>query len=117
MKWLRSLIYSLKRLIHKNPRLYGPAFSVLTLNVDRIKNFTKRKLFPSSFGGMWTDRSNFIEILDQKLSSQHVIPKDAKLLQDWHEKGFVVLNGAIDTRDIDALVAEFDRLPEHLFPG
>ena len=112
MQGLRALVYKLKRSIHANPKIYGPAFSLLTLNPDRVRNYANRKLFPSRFGGMWTDREDYRKILDRKLARKEISEREAVLVEQWHEQGFVIFEGAIGTEDVDALVAEFDALPQ-----
>jgi len=68
MQRLRSAVYALKRLLHTTPLLYAPLYSLVTLNWERVRGFAHRTLFPSAFGGMWTDRADFPTILAEKVS-------------------------------------------------
>jgi len=111
MQLLRWSVYALKRLLHTTPVLYAPLYSLVTLNWERVRRFAHGTRFPSYFGGMWTDRSDFRKILAEKVSRGLVDPTDTDLLTQWHERGFVVFNDAIDDETIDRLVLEFDRLP------
>ncbi len=108
MGWLKDQIYKTKRAVQGQPALYKALYDTLTVNRETVAGPFRRGPYPSAFGGMWTDRR------DYQATVQYACLDDAlkPLIEEWHEKGFVIAKGAVPEADIDALLARFDRLPE-----
>ena len=107
---LRKLIYAIKRILHHNPQLYGLLYSVVTFNFDYLKQRIRRHRYVSRFGGMWTDRSDYQHIIQKKLQRGELTSEDEQLLEQWHTKGMVVIQSAIESQTIDAYLNEVESL-------
>ena len=105
---MRKLIYTLKELIHKRPRLYSLIYSALTFNMDYFKQRLRRGLYPSRFGGMWTDSKNFDQALSRLHKQGDISDQEHQQLTKWHTQGFTVLEKAIPEADIDAYIKEVE---------
>lgn len=92
----------------KNRSLFSLAFHALTLNPDKFENLLHPKRYPSRFGGLWTDRDDFDQLLQRKRLSNAA----AANLQGWRDNGFAVFPNAIESSIIDTLNDEMDRI-EH----
>lgn len=109
---LRTLIYFLKRLVHHNSHLYQLIYNMVTLNVDYLQQRLKASRFPSKFGGMWTDRSDFETLLLKKCQRGEVVAGRIALLREWREQGYVILPQAINGERIDDYLAEIQQLKQ-----
>jgi len=107
------MLATIKRLIKPlvfHPLVYRCLYSLATFNLDYTKQLFHRKMYPSKFGGMWTDRSDFESRLSEKLSYRAIKPDADILLRQWREDGFVVLQKAIDSTLIDDYLNELGTL-------
>jgi phytanoyl-CoA hydroxylase len=66
--------------------------------------------FRSSFGGLWTDLSNAVELVAGKRALGKITPDDAQALLDFIENGYVLLRGAVEPERIDRLNADVNAL-------
>lgn len=107
---LTRLIYWVKRLLHKQPALYGFLFDLATFNLDYLKQRLNRSSYASRFGGMWTDRHDFRKLLQQKEAAGQINSDTAERMEQWHTQGFVVLPQAIDEALIDSYQCEIAQL-------
>lgn len=114
---MKSLIYSLKRLIQSNHFLYRLLFNLATFNVDYCKQLLSTRGYPSRFGGMWTDRSDFAEELQRKQKALNLSRQDCGDIQQWHKDGYVIFENLISHDLIDQLVRELDELPQQHPPA
>lgn len=64
----------------------------------------------SRFGGLWTDMSNAEAVADGKLATGRITEEEHARLRFWIEKGYVVLQGAVDLEAIDELKADVERV-------
>ena len=111
MRFDRKIIYFLKRSVHKLPWLYKVIYFLITLNFNNLALIWKRKLYPSHFGGMWTDRSDFTTLLENHVSKKKIKPEEVEQLKIWREKGFIIIEKAVSIQLIDQLLDEFNSLP------
>ncbi len=63
----------------------------------------------SSFGGFWVDFENAFDRIRGKEELGLLTAEDAALFRQWNERGFVVLPGAVDATEIEALSADVER--------
>lgn len=111
---MRRIIYRLKRLVQGNHFLYRVLFNLATFNVDYCKQLLSTKSYPSRFGGMWTDRSDFQENLRRKQQRLGLSRQQCDDLKQWHKDGYVIFEDLISHDLIDQLVGELEGLPrEH----
>ena len=102
----QQALSSLVDTLVKTPTLYALAFHMLTMNPDKLELLFKRERYPSRFGGMWTDRDDFENLLEQKR-----LPQDqTEHLRHWRKNGFVVFENAIAPDLIADLNADMARI-------
>ncbi len=58
----------------------------------------------------WFDRPDAEEILGRRLESGELTAEDHAMLTKWVRDGYVIIDGALDPADIDAMVATLDGL-------
>jgi len=107
---LRSLIYSAKNLLHKNPLVYKAAYNLATCNIDYLRQRLQASKYPSAFGGMWTDRDDYREIAAKKTASGKIDRITAARLDTWRNEGYIKIDAAIDHGLIDDYLAEIEAL-------
>ena len=61
---------------------------------------------------MWTDRNDYSSILAKKHHKQGLSVADCELIEQWHENGYVILKGVIDSKLIDSYIDELSNLQE-----
>ncbi len=66
--------------------------------------------YRSKHGGLWTDRSDREQVLQQKVYDGEISLDDQFLFEKFMKDGFVIVEGAIDHALCDAMVAELDQL-------
>jgi hypothetical protein len=114
---LRTLIYRAKGQIQRNPALYQAVYSLATFNLDYFRQWLERDKYLSSFGGQWTDRKDFEELLKRKKSSGQVDSEAEARLRQWRQDGYIVLENAVEPALIDLLNRELEELPRKHPPG
>jgi hypothetical protein len=107
---LRSLIYSAKHLLHKNPLIYKAAYNLATCNIDYLRQRLQASRYPSSFGGLWTDRDDYQERAAEKIASGKIDTITAARLDTWRTEGYIKVDAAIDHGLIDDYLAEVEAL-------
>ena len=107
---LNEPMSAVKRAVNRSPVLYRCLYSLATLNLDYTKQLLNRSKYPSKYGGMWTDRSDFETLVRRKSNSGELGPEMEASVRRWREDGFVVLNGAIDPAMIDTYLDELEAL-------
>lgn len=107
---LRSMIYRAKRCVHCSPGLYRALYAGATFNFDYLGQQLQRKHYASRFGGMWTDRDDFEDILNARVRSGEIPQGQVEGLYNWREQGFVRLEQAVDHALIDRYLAELEAL-------
>ena len=107
---LRSLIYSAKHLLHKNPLIYKAAYNLATCNIDYLRQRLQASKYPSSFGGLWTDRDDYQERAAEKIASGNIDTLTAARLDTWRTEGYIKVEAAIDHGLIDDYLAEVEAL-------
>lgn len=105
-----SLFSPIRRLLLKHPRLDYLAKRLRTLNLDYVGQLLHRGKYPSRFGGMWTDRSDYPQILPRKLARGTISEGDQERLEHWRRDGYVILNSLIPPETIDAYLTELQEL-------
>ena len=103
---MRRLIYTAKNAIHKTPWLYDFLYHSITYNRDYAQQQRDRHLYPSKFGGMWTDRSDFEESLSARSAKEDLTTDDVNRLREWSQYGYVAMPGLITDQQIDAYEKE-----------
>src|SRR5213593_3890480 len=68
--------------------------------------------FRSRFGGLWTDLSNAVDLLDGRLRLGLITDQQAQELLCFIEDGYVILRRAVDETLIDRLNDDVKRLTE-----
>ena len=107
---LSQWIYWLKCKMHRLPRLYGVLYHAATFNLDYLKLRLSRVVYPSRFGGLWTDRQDFTVQLDRKVRAGQVSVEEAQDLASFSEQGYLILPGAVSSEAIDAYLTDLDTL-------
>ncbi|NND69578.1 MAG: hypothetical protein HKN19_18445, partial [Halioglobus sp.] len=107
---LKPVIYALKRRVHNYPALYSVLFNLVTLNFEYFRLQFGKQHYPSSFGGLWTDRDDFYNKLRKRQFKGAINEGRFDQLQSWHTDGFVVLKGAIEPELIDTYSTELAAL-------
>ena len=107
---MRRLLYSVKNWVQRSPFLYGLIFNTMTRNDDYRAQMRERDQYKSRFGGMWTDRKDFIEKLGKKARHKHLKKSDIDHLVKWRHEGYAVLPQAIPHDLIDRYKAELDQI-------
>ncbi len=62
----------------------------------------------SLHGGLWPDRVDAEQLLDERLARAQMDDRQAALFQDWMRDGFVVLEGAVEPAQIEAVEAALE---------
>ena len=106
----RKLIYKIKHAIQNNTGLYRLVYNLVTFNFDYFKQQLQADKYPSKFGGMWTDRSDFDNRLNSKLKDNILNENDLALINEWREKGRILIKNAISHELIDAYLNEIEEL-------
>lgn len=107
---MRKPIYFIKRLFHRNTALYQFLYGLATFNLDYLHQILGREHYPSRFGGMWTDRDDFQDILTAKTNKQGLSSELQSHLLQWRQDGYIVLKRAIDPKLIDNYLEEIEQL-------
>ncbi len=107
---LRKIIYCLKRIFHGNIFLYRVLYTLGTLNFEYLKQKFHRRKYSSRFGGMWTDRNDFYQILNRKRNSGGFSKFEEKNLKHWRDHGYVIFSNAIKHELIDNYLIEIEQL-------
>jgi phytanoyl-CoA hydroxylase len=66
----------------------------------------------SRYGGLWTDRKDSLEILATRLKSGEIDQDQEFLLRHWIQHGYVILEGAIDSKLCSELARELANIFE-----
>ena len=103
---------SLTSVVYNNPRLHQVLFNALTINLDRLGQQFFRSRYPSRFGGMWTDRSDFERVLHKKIERNQLSDIEQTWMNSWRKQGYVILRAAIAHDIIDAYIDDVARLME-----
>jgi ectoine hydroxylase-related dioxygenase (phytanoyl-CoA dioxygenase family) len=77
---------------------------------------TNAAALQSSFGGLWPDAPNAIDIVQGKLEIGAITAKQADRLRFWMKNGYVILERAIPASIIDAAARDLDRAYAGCFP-
>ena len=109
---MRGMLYKIKRLIERNPFLYGLIYNTMTRNDDYTAQRRELEQYTSKFGGMWTDRKDFSETLSALARSRHIPKDDIERLMNWRHKGYAILPEAIPHDLIDWYKEDLTRLME-----
>lgn len=107
---LQNFSYWLKRRIHKFPRLYDLVYRLVTLNLDFVLLTLGKARYPSSFGGLWTDRDDFHTLLAKKLWRNSLNSDEARQLERFSEEGFMILEKVVSAERIDQYLDELEKL-------
>jgi len=83
---------------------------VSTVKPDPFRDPIQTPGFRSRFGGNWTDLTNANDILEGKLALGEVTAREANLLANFIENGYVILRGAVDPDVIAELQSDVARL-------
>lgn len=107
-----SFVKSIREKAEDSPAIYAILYNALTLNRNFLKLRRQIESYPSKFGGFWTDREDYRQILDIKLQRGIISETEGELFETWRKNGFVVLENAVRESEIDALVNEICNLPK-----
>jgi len=66
--------------------------------------------FQSRFGGLWTDRLDALEVLEEKRARGTIAPAEAEALRSWIADGYWIRPGAIAPELVDRLNGEVEEL-------
>ncbi len=91
---------------HGMNRLWGACLEAKEKFFRRLDTFPK---FRSQFGGFWPDLTDSAARLAGKHALGHLDATDVARFQHWQEKGYVLLEKAVDPALIDAFRAEIAR--------
>lgn len=69
----------------------------------------RRKGYHSRFGGLWTDRLDALEGLEQRKERHAINEAEAGLLEKWIQDGYVVVPGGVPRLDCDRLLQKAER--------
>jgi ectoine hydroxylase-related dioxygenase (phytanoyl-CoA dioxygenase family) len=105
---LRKAVYHLKRALHGNPALYRYAYLLASFNLDYLRQQLSRARYPSSFGGMWTDRDDFSAQIDKRKPA--LTGQNETLIRLWRENGFIKLPQVIEHELIDAYLQDIESI-------
>jgi Phytanoyl-CoA dioxygenase (PhyH) len=72
---------------------------------------------PSTFGGLWPDLPNALDLIEGKLEIGQISDGQAALLRFWVENGYVILPQRIAPDIVDAACADLDKAYAGGFPG
>ncbi|MGA8534890.1 MAG: phytanoyl-CoA dioxygenase family protein [Candidatus Tumulicola sp.] len=72
--------------------------------------------FRSQFGGLWTDLNNADAVLAGKVAIGAVSPSEARLVNDFIQKGFVLLPRATDPNMIDRVLEDVESIVDGKIP-
>jgi ectoine hydroxylase-related dioxygenase (phytanoyl-CoA dioxygenase family) len=65
--------------------------------------------FRSRHGGLWTDRSDALKLVDRDERKRQITSDEAEQLRFWIKNGYLILQGAVNDLVIDRLLDELDR--------
>ncbi len=72
--------------------------------------------YRSQFGGLWTDQSDALEVVEAKLSRGTIDEADAERLRSWIENGLLVLPQAVPDAVVEEINADVRGVWEGAFP-
>ena len=107
---LKSAIWALKRRVHNYPALYSFVYNLVTRNFKYYRLQLGKQHYPSSFGGLWTDRDDFYNKLRKQQFKGTINEDRFDQLQQWRTQGFVCLERAVEPELVDAYLAERNEL-------
>ena len=90
---LRYLLYKIKSLVQRNTGLYRVIYILITFNFDYFKQSLNAPKYPSKFGGMWTDRTDYDQICYKKLRNGTLSNQRKTQLDEWRKEGRILIPG------------------------
>jgi phytanoyl-CoA hydroxylase len=83
----------------------GPSLAVKELNIPAARPFNASR-YRSKFGGLWTDLSNAMEVVDGKLEQCRISSEEAGLLRSWITNGYVIIENAVPHDVVDRVIED-----------
>lgn len=105
-----SAISSARAFLYRHPLFFRALFNLATFNFDYLSQRFQASRYPSAFGGLWTDRDDFHERLATMFTDGDINDVQVAQLEAWHRDGIVKLEGAVDSRPIDAYLKDVESL-------
>ena len=62
----------------------------------------------SRFGGLWTDRHDALELLEQRAASGALSEAQTRQLRHWIEEGYVVIPGAVSSETVERVLHDVE---------
>jgi hypothetical protein len=72
--------------------------------------------FRSRFGGLWTDLSNAMDIIEGRLDLGTISERQAEMLRKWVTNGYIVIENAIPESILSSALADMDKAYAGAFP-
>jgi phytanoyl-CoA hydroxylase len=109
---MKKIIYTLKRLLQKNHRLYFIFYEIITLNGAKLGQWFNRSKYLSSYGGCWTDRKDYLQVLNKKKYAGNYSEETLELVEKWYRDGYVILKNCISPEIIDQYLSDIEALKQ-----
>jgi ectoine hydroxylase-related dioxygenase (phytanoyl-CoA dioxygenase family) len=111
MNLSKHLVRATRDAAAASPLLYDWFYSLLTMNRNYLRLRMKRGKYFSKFGGFWTDRTDYEDILRDKLKTGRIAESQRELFNHWREHGFVIFNQCVDMNVVNQMILELQDLP------
>src|SRR5262245_2518601 len=82
-----------------------------------ISGHSQKPRYRSKFGGLWTDLSNAMEVINGKLSQGLISQLEAQRLRDWIINGYVIIENAVPHDVIDRVIEDTESAWKGVFPS